>query len=140
MENSFKVLGSAIIVAIAAFAYVYGRARGKKKDLVEYTRINILSYEYLVDDLKTLISRDKEKFSGKNLKLQIHSREMVKKMSDFLLNEGVQFDLIEEDCIGLILLSNNAPVYMKLYSYKSLAQDLLDVLPEKGIYEQEIEL
>lgn len=61
-------------------------------------------------------------------------------MSDFLLNEGVQFDLIEEDCIGLILLSNNAPVYMKLYSYKSLAQDLVDVLPEKGIYEQEIEL
>lgn len=140
MINSFKALVSSAIVAIATFAYMYCKAMGNKKNLAEYTKTNILSYEYLVDDLKTFISKNKEVLSGKDLKVQILAKEMVKRMSDFLQSEGVRIDVTEEDCIGMILLSNNNPIYIKLYSYKFLAQDLLDILPENGIYEQEIEI
>lgn len=140
MINSFKSLVSAAIVAIAAFVYIYGKAMENKKKLTEYTKINILSYEYLIDDLKTFISKNKKVYSEKNLKVQILSKEMVKKMSMFLQREGVRIDVTEENCVGLILLLNNNPIYIKLYSYKFLAQDLLDILPKQGIYEQEIEI
>lgn len=140
MINSFKSLVSAAIVAIAAFVYIYGKAMENKKKLAEYTKINILSYEYLIDDLKTFISKNKKVYSEKNLKVQILSKEMVKKMSMFLQREGVRIDVTEENCVGLILLLDNNPIYIKLYSYKFLAQDLLDILPKQGIYEQEIEI
>lgn len=65
---------------------------------------------------------------------------MVEKMFDSLQEEGVEIDATEKKCIGLILLANNNPVYIKLFSYKTLAQDLIDVLPEKGIYEQNIKV
>lgn len=49
MVNLFKVLGSVFVVAIAAFAYVYGRGRRNKNSIVEYAKMDIVSYEQLVD-------------------------------------------------------------------------------------------
>lgn len=102
--------------------------------------MDILAYEHLVDELKKIIERNKDEYFGKNLKVQILSKDVVEKMFDFLQEESVEIDVIEENCIGLILLANNNPVYIKLFSYKTLAQDLIDVLPEKGIYEQNIKV
>lgn len=140
MVNLFKVLGSVFVVAIAAFTYVYGRGRRNKKSIVKYAKMDILAYEHLVDELKKIIERNKDEYFGKNLKVQILSKDVVEKMFDFLQEESVEIDVIEENCIGLILLANNNPVYIKLFSYKTLAQDLIDVLPEKGIYEQNIKV
>lgn len=140
MINFFKVLGSAFVVAIAAFAYVYGRGRRNKNSIVEYAKMDSISYEQLVDELKNLIDGNKDEYFGKNLKVQILSKDVLVKMFDFLQEEGVEINAIEENCIGLILLANNNPIYIKLYSYKTLAQDLIDILPEKGIYEQNIEV
>lgn len=140
MVNLFKVLGSVFVVAIAAFAYVYGRGRRNKNSIVEYAKMDIVSYEQLVDELKNLIEGNKDEYFGKNLKVQILSKDMVEKMIDSLQEEGVEIDATEKKCIGLILLANNNPVYIKLFSYKTLAQDLIDVLPEKGIYEQNIKV
>lgn len=140
MVNLFKVLGSVFVVAIAAFTYVYGRGRRNKKSIVKYAKMDILAYEHLVDELKKFIERNKDEYFGKNLKVQILSKDVVEKMFDFLQEESVEIDVIEENCIGLILLANNNPVYIKLFSYKTLAQDLIDVLPEKGIYEQNIKV
>lgn len=133
MVNLFKVLGSVFVVAIAAFTYVYGRGRRNKKSIVKYAKMDILAYEHLVDELKKIIERNKDEYFGKNLKVQILSKDVVEKMFDFLQEESVEIDVIEENCIGLILLANNNPVYIKLFSYKTLAQDLIDVLPEKGM-------
>ena len=55
MVNLFKVLGSVFVVAIAAFTYVYGRGRRNKKRIVKYAKMDILSYEHLVDELKKFI-------------------------------------------------------------------------------------
>ncbi len=140
MVNLFKVLGPVFVVAIAAFTYVYGRGRRNKKSIVKYAKMDILAYEHLVDELKKIIERNKDEYFGKNLKVQILSKDVVEKMFDFLQEESVEIDVIEENCIGLILLANNNPVYIKLFSYKTLAQDLIDVLPEKGIYEQNIKV
>lgn len=140
MVNLFKVLGPVFVVAIAAFTYVYGRGRRNKKSIVKYAKMDILAYEHLVDELKKIIERNKDEYFGKNLKVLILSKDVVEKMFDFLQEESVEIDVIEENCIGLILLANNNPVYIKLFSYKTLAQDLIDVLPEKGIYEQNIKV
>lgn len=140
MVNLFKVLGSVFVVAIAAFTYVYGRGRRNKKSIVKYAKMDILAYEHLVDELKKIIERNKDEYFGKNLKVLILSKDVVEKMFDFLQEESVEIDVIEENCIGLILLANNNPVYIKWFSYKTLAQDLIDVLPEKGIYEQNIKV
>ena len=140
MVNLFKVLGPVFVVAIAAFTYVYGRGRRNKKSIVKYAKMDILAYEHLVDELKKIIERNKDEYFGKDLKVQILSKDVVEKMFDFLQEESVEIDVIEENCIGLILLANNNPVYIKLFSYKTLAQDLIDVLPEKGIYEQNIKV
>lgn len=139
MGSIIKILGPALVVAIAAFAYVFGRGREREK-IADFAKKKILSYEGIIDDLKSHILSNNEKYSGKRLKMQILSNEMVQKMSDFLQNEGIKIDEISEKCIGLILLANNNPVYIKLYSYQELAQDLVDVLPEKGIYEQNVEM
>ena len=139
MGSIIKILGPALVVAIAAFAYVFRRGREREK-IADFAKKNILSYEGIIDDLKAHILSNNEKYSGKRLKMQILSKEMVQKMSDFLQNEGVKIDAISGKCIGLILFANNNPVYIKLYSYQELAQDLVDVLPEKGIYEQDIEM
>lgn len=139
MESIIKILGPALVVAIAAFAYVFGRGRESEK-IADFAKKTILSYEGIIDDLKAHILSNNEKYSGKRLKMQILSKEMVQKMSDFLQNEGVKIDAISGKCIGLILFANNNPVYIKLYFYQELAQDLVDVLPEKGIYEQDIEM
>ena len=139
MGSIIKILGPALVVAIAAFAYVFGRGREREK-IADFAKKTILSYEGIIADLKAHILSNNEKYSGKRLKMQILSKEMVQKMSDFLQNEGVKIDAISGKCIGLILFANNNPVYIKLYSYQELAQDLVDVLPEKGIYEQDIEM
>lgn len=139
MGSIIKILGPALVVAIAAFAYVFGRGREREK-IADFAKKKILSYEGIIDDLKSHILSNNEKYSGKRLKMQILSNEMVQKMSDFLQNEGVKIDAMCEKCIGLILFANNNPVYIKLYSYQELAQDLVDVLPEKGIYEQNVEM
>lgn len=137
MENPIKIIASAVIVAIAAFAYVFGRGRNNKK-IADFAKKDVLSYEDIIVDLKSHIARNKEKYSNLNLKMQILSSETVLKMSDFLRQEGAERDFITEKCIGFILLANNNPTYIKLYSFKELAQDLLDILPKNGIYEQEI--
>ena len=139
MGSIIKILGSALVVAIAAFTYVFGRGREREK-IADCAKKNTLSYEGIMDDLKSHILSNNEKYSGMRLKMQILSKEMVQKMSDFLQNEGIKIDAISEKCIGLILFVNNNPVYIKLYSYQELAQDLVDVLPEKGIYEQNVEM
>ena len=139
MGNLIKILVPALVVAVAVFAYVYIRGREREKIAV-FARKSILSYEDIIDDLKSHILSNNEKYSGKSLKMQILSKEMVPKMSVFLQNEGIKMDAISEKCIGLILFANSNPAYIKLYSYQELAQDLVDVLPEGNIYEQNIEM
>ncbi len=93
MGSIIKILVPAVIVGIAAFAYVFGRGRSQK-GIADIVKKNILSYEDIVDDLKAYIDRNKGKYSNSNLKMQILSSEMVLKMADFLKNEGIWSGLI----------------------------------------------
>lgn len=139
MGSLVKILVPAALMAIAVFVYILNRDNKKRGKFADMVKKDFLSYEDIIADVQEQLKSNDANYDGKKLKMQILSNNTVQKMADFLDEEDINVDFNATNNVGLIILANNSPAYIKIYSYNKLSQDLIDVLPSNGIYEQEIE-
>lgn len=136
-NNIIKAIGAAVVVLVGSFLYFY-RKGNTTKGIADTKVVRTLSYEDIILDVKDIISKNPT-FQTKNLSLKLLANNSVYKLQSYLKSNNIPFETNGKNHVGLILLTNNNPIYVCLYTYDELTTDLKDIFSSNEIFAQEID-
>lgn len=130
-----KILGAAAVALIGSFVFFYKRGQ---KDFFDKKNVDKLSYEDILNDVREYLSKNKKNV-GKQMSIQLLVNEAVTDLKSFLKNSNIDFPISGDNHLALMLLVESKPIYVCVYTYQELSDDLVDVFAGYNIFKQEID-